>query len=126
MIAFCGWVVVAGGKDWRWEAQAPAGDGLRSGEHRRPGGREGTHPGRVLGVRNVEIPSGSGVRGAGRSTVREVDAVAGTGWSKKRMPVAERRQETGTVHGFLQAGSRITDRIRDEVPGPERVLTWTR
>lgn len=28
--------------------------------------------------------------------------------------------------GLLQAGSRITGRIRDVVPGLERVLTWTR
>lgn len=41
--------------------------------------------------------------GSGRPTVRKADAWAGTGWSKKRMPVAERRQETGTENGLLQA-----------------------
>ncbi len=63
---------------------------------------------------------------SGRPTVREVEVLAGTGWTKKRMPVAERRQENGTAGGLLQAGSRITGRIRDVMPGPERVLTWTR
>jgi hypothetical protein len=57
---------------------------------------------------------------SGRPTVREVEVLAGTGWSKKRMPVAERRQETGMVGGLLQAGSRITGRIRDVVPGPSK------
>jgi hypothetical protein len=51
---------------------------------------------------------------SGGPTVREAEVLAGTGWSKKRMPVVERRQETGTAGGLLQAGSRITGRIRDE------------
>ena len=34
--------------------QALAGHGIRSGEHRRPRGRGGTHSGRISKVRNVE------------------------------------------------------------------------
>ena len=40
--------------------QVTAGHGIRPGEHRRPRGREGTHPGHVSQVRNVVTPSGSG------------------------------------------------------------------
>jgi hypothetical protein len=39
--------------------QVLAGHGVRSGGHRRPRGREGTHPGRNSIVQNVETPSGS-------------------------------------------------------------------
>ena len=69
---------------------------------------------------------------SGRPAVRAADAAAGTGWSKKRMPVAERQQETGTGSGLLQAGSRITGRIRDVMPGPskgadvDQVSLWRR
>jgi hypothetical protein len=58
-----------------------------------PRGTESTLPGRVSTVRNVETPSGSGPR-PGKPTVREAQSPGGTGWSKKRMPVAERRQES--------------------------------
>ena len=34
---------------------------------------------------------------AGRPTVRKAELLGGTGWPKKRMPVAERQQETGTA-----------------------------
>jgi hypothetical protein len=57
----------------------------------------GTLPGRISLVRNVETPSGSRCRKAlGRPTVRDVEVPGGTGRPRKRMPVAERRQETGT------------------------------
>ena len=42
--------------------QALAGHGIWPGEHRRPRGREGTQPGRISQVRNVETPSGPGTR----------------------------------------------------------------
>jgi hypothetical protein len=47
--------------------------------------------------------------------------------SKKRKPVGESRQETGTRHGLLLhvVGSRITGRIPGLVLGsPKGVLTW--
>jgi hypothetical protein len=40
--------------------QVLVGHGVRPGGHRRPRGREGTHPGRNSIVWNVETPSGSG------------------------------------------------------------------
>jgi hypothetical protein len=69
-----------------------------SGGHHWPRDKEGTHPGRVSHVRNVETPAGvqgGKVAASGRPTVRKADIPSGTGWSKKRMPVAERQQETG-------------------------------
>jgi hypothetical protein len=60
----------------------------------------------------------------GRSSVRTTDALAGTGRLKKRTPVVERQQETRTMTDPSRPVSRITGRIRDDVPGPERVLTW--
>ena len=45
--------------------------------------------------------------------------------TKKRMPVAERRQETGTCGGPSAGRLGITGRIRGSMPGPERVLTWS-
>ena len=44
--------------------------------------------------------------------------------TEKRMPAAERQRETGSMMAGSSAGrSRITGRIRDSVPGLERVLT---
>jgi hypothetical protein len=34
---------------------------------------------------------------AGRPTVRKAEVLSGTGWPSKRMPVAERQQETGAL-----------------------------
>ncbi len=48
------------------------------GEHHRPRAIEGALPGRVLCVRNVEIPSRSGLT-TGKPTVRKVNSSAGTG-----------------------------------------------
>jgi hypothetical protein len=58
-----------------------------------PRGTESTLAGRVSAVRNVTTPSRSGHSPVGRPRGR-LNSSAGTGWSKKRMPVAERRQET--------------------------------
>jgi hypothetical protein len=65
-------------------------------EHRRSRDIGGTHPGRVWLVRNTAIPLRSGHGDVlGALTVREAEPSAGTGWPKKLMPAAERRQETG-------------------------------
>lgn len=58
-----------------------------------PRGKEGTHPGRVSLVWNVETPLRSGQR-PGRLTVRKAYILSGTGWLDKPMPAAERQQET--------------------------------
>ncbi len=88
----CGVQGLAAGK-----RQALAGHGIWPGEHRRPRGREGTHPGRISQVWNVETPSGSGRQVVpGKPTVRKAQLPGGNRVTEKRMPVAERQQETGT------------------------------
>jgi len=67
----------------------------------------------------VETPSGSG-RMPGKPTVRKAQVPGGNRVTEKRMPVAERRQETWT----LMAGSScwlswITGRIPGWCPGPK-------
>lgn len=85
----------------------------------------GTLPGRISLVRNVETPSGSRCRKApGRPTVREVELPGGTGRPKKRMPAAERRQETGTPWPALPLVVPAQLAGYGPMPGPERVLTW--
>ena len=50
---------------------------------------------------------------AGRPTVRKAELLGGNRMAKKRMPAAERQQETGTSMVGSSAGrSRITGRIR--------------
>ena len=70
-------------------------------EHRRPRGREGTHPGRSSCVRNAVTPSGSGPW-AGKPTVRKAQLLGGNRMTEKRMPAAERQRETGTRWPPLQ------------------------
>jgi hypothetical protein len=55
------------------------------GEHRRPGGREGTQSGRILHVGNVAIPMGSdtAVVVVGGLTVREADVPSGEGMTRE-------------------------------------------
>jgi hypothetical protein len=104
---------------------------LRSCGHRCSRGRAGARPGRSSCVRNVETPSWSTMDSrsrlgcGGRPTVREAEPRGGNRTPKKRMPVAERQQESGAVdHRFLQlVGIRITGRIPGLVPGCESRLT---
>ena len=77
------------------ERQALAGDMGWPGEHHRPRGTGGTHPGRNLSVRNVVTPSRSGFW-SGKPTVRRAQLPGGNRMTEKRMPVAERQRETGT------------------------------
>jgi hypothetical protein len=95
------WDAVTGCRDW------PLGSGRRRlktsgqpGEHRRPRGRGGTQPGRSSYVWNVVTPSGSGV--VGKPTVRKAEFPGGYRMTEKRMPVAERQQETGACGWRLQ------------------------
>jgi hypothetical protein len=44
----------------------------------------------------VTTPLGSGTVGAGKPTAREAQSPSGQWMTKKRMPAAERQQETGT------------------------------
>ena len=85
------------------ENAAGAGRGVASGrgEHRCPRGTEGTHPGRCSCVRNAETPSGSGPL-AGKPTVRRAQFPGGNRMTEKRMPVAERQQETDAMVQPLQ------------------------
>jgi hypothetical protein len=105
--------------------QAPVKESTWPGKHRRPRGREGTHPGRSSCVRNTVTPSRSGLR-AGKPTVRRAQFLGGYRMTKKRMPVAERRRETAV--GLISSSSWwpwITGRIRTLVVRPERALTWS-
>ena len=96
----------------------------RPGGHHRPRGIEGTHPGRVLLVRNVETPTGSGQRRLpGEPTVRKADPPSGNRMVKK--PTPARRKATGNRDdhgGPFRRRSRITGRIRASAR-PERALT---
>jgi hypothetical protein len=64
-------------------------------EHRRPRGRAGTHPGRILLVWNVETPFRSAVRRlrGGKPTARKAQLLERDRMTQKRMPV--RRKATG-------------------------------
>ena len=68
------------------ERQAPVKDSCWPGEHRRPRGREGTHPGRCSCVRNVVTPSRSGtpVGVSGKPTVRRAQFLGGNRMTEKR------------------------------------------
>ena len=88
---------VVGCRDWPLRSgRRPAGSRLGWGEHRRPRGIEGAHPGRSSCVRNAVTPSGSGLR-FGKPTVRRAQLPGGNRMTEKRMPVAERQQETSAV-----------------------------
>ena len=79
------------------ERQAPVKETTWPGEHRRPRGRGGTHPGRSSCVRNAVTPSGSGREvSPGKPTARRAQLPGGNRMTEKRMPAAERRRETGT------------------------------
>ena len=71
------------------ERQAPVKESTWPGEHRRPRGREGTHPGRSSRVRNAVTPSRSGPR-SGKPTARRAQLLGGNRMTEKRTPVAER------------------------------------
>jgi len=61
---------------------------------------------------------------AGKLTVRKARFPGGNRTPKKRMPVAERQREGGSVWPVLQPGApRITGRIPGLVPGCESRLT---
>src|SRR5437667_5308171 len=73
-----------------------------------PGVQRAPNPSRFLRVRNMETPTGSSVDNlvlvdAGKPTVREAELLGGNRMPKKRTPVAERQQETGTLWPLLQA-----------------------
>ena len=73
------------------------GEATRPGEHHRPRVIGGTHPGRSSCVRNAVTPSGSGrLVLPGKPTVRKAQSLGGNRMIEKRMPAAERQQETGT------------------------------
>lgn len=63
---------------------------------------------------------------AGELTVRKVDRPVGNGWPKKRMPVAERQQETETdvLAGSSASGISYNWPDTSSVLELERVLTW--
>src|SRR6266498_452820 len=79
------------------ERQAPVKETTWPGEHRRPRGRGGTHPGRSSCVWNAVIPSGSGRHvSSGKPTARGAQLLGGNRMTEKRTPAAETRREAGT------------------------------
>jgi hypothetical protein len=83
----------------------------RSCEHRGPGVQRAPSPVGSRPCGTWKPPSGSGRR-SGKPTVRKAQLPGGTGWSKKRMPVAERRQESETAGRSFQRPFRMTGRTQ--------------
>jgi hypothetical protein len=95
--------------------QVPVGQlNRRLGGHHRPRGIEGTQPGRISLVWNVETPTGSGqVALSGGPTVRNADPPCGNRMAKKRMPVGRKvTGNRGAWRWLLRHRLRITGRIR--------------
>jgi hypothetical protein len=92
-----------------------------------PRGVEGALPGRVSYQRNVGTPSGSGCGiVAGRPTVRNAEFPGGNRMVQEANAGGPKGgRKPGQHSRYLLRRSWITGRIRDSVPGPERVLTWT-
>jgi hypothetical protein len=84
-----------GDRAWPLEEGASGGRRDRTGRESTAGprGKEGTQSGRDSDVRNVETLPGSR-HVPGRPTVRRAEVPGGNRMPRKRMPVAERRQET--------------------------------
>ena len=99
--------------------QATVVDQLRPCGHRCPRGTEGTQPqpglARAEHGNPVRVRRCGFVPVAGKPTVREAEVLGGNRMPKKRMPVAERQQETGTLWPLLQAV--VPDNWPDIGPG---------
>jgi hypothetical protein len=123
MGACAGWQGLAAVK-----RQALAGHGIRSGEHRRPRGRGGTHSGRISLVRNVETPSGSGrLVAPGKPTVRKAQFPGGNRMTRQANAGGRKAAGNRDHDGWcLRQRCRITGRIPGLVPGPERAQTRVR
>jgi hypothetical protein len=65
------------------------------------------------------------VTGVGKPTVREAQFPSGIWMTKKRTPVAERRQEKRDRWPALRRSCRHNWPDTGLMPGPERVLTWS-
>jgi len=90
------WVAPAGGRDWPQESGRRRLDrARRSGAHRRPRGSEDTQPGRISLMRNTTTPMRSGRPVRLVADRKEGQSSVGAGRPNKRMPAAERKQETG-------------------------------
>jgi hypothetical protein len=108
------WDAVAEYKDWPLRSgRRRLGSPPSREEHRCPRGTGGTHPGRSSCVRNAVTPVE--VRSlAGKPTVRKAQSLGGILMTEKRMPAAERQQETRIrMAGPSGSPSWITGRIRD-------------
>jgi hypothetical protein len=77
---------------------------FRPWEHRRCRGIGGAHPGRVSCVWNVATPLRSG-HVLGNPTVRKGQLRSGQRMTQKRMPVAERQQETAGMQALASTGA---------------------
>lgn len=102
------------------ERQVTLVDSLARAGHHRSRGRGGAHPSRILSVRNVETPSGSGIT-PGCPTVRKDQFPGGNRMAQEAN--GDRPKGQGKADG---ARLRITRRIRVRVTRPERAPTWAR
>ena len=98
------------------ERQAPVKETTWPGEHRRPRGREGTHPGRSSRVRNAVTPSGSGLAlgVSGKPTVRRAQLLGGNRMAEKRTPVVEKT--TGNDESRTSPPAVVVDNRPDTGP----------
>ena len=117
---------VAGCRDWPLRSgRCRSRRRLGRGEHRRPRGREGTHPGRSSCVRNSVTPSRSGRdRASGKPTARRAQPLGGE--SDDREANAGSRKATGNRDAMTSSSNwspRMTGRIPGLVPGRESALT---
>lgn len=85
-----------GRRDWPLKSgRCRPENSRRPGAHHRPRGKGGALPGRILFMRNMTTPLGSGVMMAGRPTVR-----------KAQVPSGRRRTQEANADGRKATGNR--------------------
>jgi len=83
------------------------------GAHRRPRGEGGVLPGRVLLMRNMTTPMGSGSLLSGKPTVREAELLSGRRMTQEANAGGRKgSRKPGQRGRLLRRPSRITGRIR--------------
>lgn len=99
-----------------------SGDLRPEKEHHWSRDRGGTHPSRILRVRNVENPLEPGSK-SGKPTARGAYFSSGNRMAQEANAGGSKDQRK--TRGALQLPG-ITRRIRVDVARPERELTWAR
>ena len=113
------WVVGAGSRTGRWEAAATTGRPHAGRESTAVPGYRGHPPRSYLARVQRDDPVGVRAQSPGKPTAREAQPPSGRTMAKKRMPVVERQQETGTR--WLAPPPVVLDNWPDTGPcGPAR------